>query len=396
MRVGRCHLALLIACSLVMAGASDADDSDEDASSLADSVLSLDPEPLMVSFSSLLHTKHGGDVSKLFSAYNRFHDASKVDGEQALGNQEVRALLKDVGLGNLAVRGELASLAIRIADSSGDGRVSEAELRATVDVAGCWLGKGDSDAVLEPSRRLSTRLGAAISAESLDSVFDIVQQEVHTCSAPIGAWWASGWLSRLQREERASPIVSADLSLPHEAKCVDALLGRALAHGKKSDGDGAKGTLASRGQLRKSLKQAGVDSLLARHLLASALLDALDDDRDKRLGAHELRDGLTLACRAYASVTERSTTLATAVRALSLPTAAGGFSPVDFRDALNSNEKAAVARIPAEQLAIARAAIAHAATKLSPEVSTALAASYVRLLPAAALKVGGERAKDEL
>ena len=45
---------------------------------------------------------------------------------------------------------------------------------------------------------------------------------------------------------------------------------------------------------------------------------------------------------------------------------------------------------------MARAAVAHAATKLSPEVSTALAASYVRLLPAAALKAGDERTKDEL
>ena len=290
-----------------------------------------------------------------------------------------------MGLGNLAVRGELASLAIRIADSSGDGRISEPELEVTLAVLDCWLGEGADDAVLAPSRRLAKRVESALAEQSLDGAIGLVQEELHgVCAAgAIRAWWASGWLARLRDSELSSPIVSTDFGhLPDEAQCADALAARALAHGKTKDG-GAP--LASRGQLRKALKAVGVDSLLVRHLVAAAWLDAMDRDRDERLSRDELADALNLACTFYASVKARGTTVVAALRALSLPAAAGGFSPAEFRAALASDSATAAARIPSAQLATARAAAVppQSVQKLEPERAAAVAAAYVRLAPEA-------------
>lgn len=387
-------VVLLFQCAHHISGM---ENDDEDGSSITDGILSLDPDPLIVSFAAL-RKKHS-TIHNLFEAYNRFHDGSKKDGgAQALGNQEVRALLKDVGLGNLAVRGELASLAIRVADSSGDGKVSEPELEATLAVVDCWLGEGTDAAVLAPFRRLASRVESAAADQSLDGAIGVVQEEMHgVCAKAIAGWWASGWMARLRESELSSPVVATDFArLPDESQCADALAARALAHAKAKDGQGLP--RASRGQLRKALKAAGVDSLLVRHLLTVAWIEAMDKDKDEKLARDELADAFNLACEFYAAVKQRKTTVVAALRALSLPTSAGGFSPADFRAALASDSATKVAGIPAAQLATARAASVppQSTQPLEPERAAAVAAAYVRLAPEAVLAAGDGGAKDEL
>ena len=106
-------LVALLALSSVHAG--DDDDEQEAAALEAGFLSAAETEDLLINFAAL-RKKHG-DISTLFSAFNRFKDESK-QGEQALGYQEVRALLKDLGLGNMAVRHEMANLATKVTDSS--------------------------------------------------------------------------------------------------------------------------------------------------------------------------------------------------------------------------------------------------------------------------------------
>ena len=128
----RLSLALALALLGVFSARAEDDSDDRDANGLVSSMPSVEEaEEMFVAFAAL--RRQHGSPKALFDHYNRFQDASKETGEQGLGNQEMRQLLKDVGLGNLIVRGELANLAIKLTDSSADGRVSERELDATCE-----------------------------------------------------------------------------------------------------------------------------------------------------------------------------------------------------------------------------------------------------------------------
>ena len=119
-------LLLALFCAGSRAADATADDDDDQAASELETALNVfksaaEIEDLVVNYANLVR-KHGS-AAALFGQYNRFQDASK-SGEQALGHQEVRAMLKDIGLGNMAIRGEMANLATRVLDASGDGKVS--------------------------------------------------------------------------------------------------------------------------------------------------------------------------------------------------------------------------------------------------------------------------------
>ena len=361
------------------------EDSDDEARTLAEQLPSLEESDKLIDNFKALRKKHGTDEA-LFAAYNRFTDASKADGEQALGYQEVRALLKDVGLGNYAIRGELAKLAIRGVDSSGDGRVSQRELAAALNVADCWIDGSRADPAAE--------------------MIDVL----HTCSESVRAWWRSGWATRLETEERRLPLVREVLALPSAQQCEAALLERSYAHAKRESSGGAAAAkedvvLAGHTALRKSLKLAGVGSLLLRHLWATMLIEGLDADADRRLSAAELALPISLSCEAYGAVVARGTSATAVVRAFSLPASSGGFAPAAYTAALGSDQAAAA--VAPHTLELARTAVAGATAtreeeavrqqpfELGPSAAVAIAATYVLLAPEAALRMGVQD-KDEV
>ena len=220
-----------------------------------------------------LYASHNHNTLALFAHYNKWTGVLEKDGrdgEQALGKQEVRALLKDIGLGNVLLRGELAALAIRLVDSSGDGKVQLAELAAALDVATCWLdvygGAGEA-LVLAPAHRLAHKASAALANER-GAVAELVESELHGC-APLEQWWKSGWQAALAaHEERAlgaGPITGGAPAC--EAALSGALAAPAAKHGGKKDG------LAGATAIRAALKAKGLEPLLVRHpgALAPAL-----------------------------------------------------------------------------------------------------------------------------
>ena len=377
-RSGIALMVLLLGLGAHAEDVVEADDDDSEAQALASALPSPDESEKMLDNFKALRKKHGS-VASLFAAYNRFHDGSKADGGvQALGNQEVRQLLKDIGLGNLAIRGELAKLAIRAIDSSGDGKISERELGATLAVADCWIGEG---------------------ANPSADAFEVL----HSCAPSVLAWWRSGWSDRLESEELRLPIVGQVLALPTAEDCQDNFLEQSLAHAKL-EGLTDEVPRAGHTALRKSLKKFGVSSLLVRHLLASSLIDGLDSDRDRRLGAHELQQPIDLCCQAYGAIAGRGSSATAVGRALSLPSDFGGFTPDAFVEALRAPD--ASVRIKETTLDMARDVVTRALTarddatkplEVSPSEAVAVAAAYVRLAPQASLDLISQNGvKDEV
>lgn len=350
-------------CAASAEQAADVDDTDDDALALAAALPAPEESDEIFAKFKALRTKHGS-IASLFAAYNRFQDRSKSDGVQALGNQEVRALLKDIGLGNLAIRGELAKLAIRAMDASGDGRVSEQELGVGLEVIDCWQ-----------------------AADTSREAFEIL----HSCAPAVAAWWQGGWFERLRAEERRFPIIQQALALASEEECERALLDKSLVYAQ-----GPSPLHAGPTALRKALRQAGIGSLLLRHFAAAALIDGLDTDGNRKLSASELNLSIQLTCQAYGSVRARGTSLAAVLRALSLPTGNGGFTPDAFVDALHADQAARA--LDSRTLELARDAIHQASVarqdaaqplELSPSSGVAVAAAFVRLAPEQALLAAG-------
>ena len=333
---------------LLLAGArSEPDEGEALVSSLP---AAAEAETLFLAFAKILHT-HGGNATRLFDKYNRFHDTKHSGGEQALGVMEVRELFKDIGLGNLLLRGELAKIAIVLLDSSGDRRVSLRELRAALDVARCWVGEGDPasepQAVLAPLHHLGERLGAVGATPGFKSISGLVQSELHACAGPIGAWWDSGWLRTLQAAERGNEVARAMRGeLPREtvSSCVEHMVDRVLRHAKESPlheaveaverragVGGPRSARASARAVRGALQRGGLASPLLRHLVAAGLVGWLDADADRRLNATELGgDAAKAACQVAHALVDREATAVAVLRALSLPAAAGGYPPRDF------------------------------------------------------------------
>lgn len=291
-----------------------------------------------------LKKKHAGSNKKIFEAYNRFHDTKHSGGEQALGMQEIRSLLKDLGIGNYALRTPISELTISLLDSDGDGRVSEPELSVALDVVDCWLGAledddADTAAILVPSARLRAALDLFAIKPSYDVFANTVRQELHSCSGPVQGWWDS-WsvrLSELEREGRARlPELTRVVDVP---ACAAQLPARLLVPPSPSGSYSAeRATLeaASRKALRSGLKRLGVKSMVAQQAAAMALLAALDDDGNGKLGAEEIEPLSRLLCATYAAVSARASDSVVAfVRALTLPE---GFSPDLFAEALHAFE----------------------------------------------------------
>ena len=367
-----------ICCLLLFTGEARAnaenEDDDSAVSSLEASIPSIEQsEALVTNFKRILHEKHGGSAAQLFAAYNRFLDASKSDGEQALGNQEVRQLLKDIEIGNVAIRGEIANILILIVDSSGDARLNEREFAAALGIVDCWMHA-------DPSNTFYGTL--------------------HSCAAAVRAWWQSGWLVRLEAEEANNPILATDLKHTDPAACSAALVQRTLAHVKKAkQGDAEVG--AGHTAVRKALKASGLKSLLLRIIFASGLIDALDLDGDKKLTASEIKGPYTSACVTYGAILAREATITKAIRAISLPASSGGFPPADFVARLGDDAAAASVGLDASTLSLARKAVAAADPNSpfeaeSPGQATAVAQAYVRLLPSAALALDQPTSKDEV
>lgn len=405
-------LRLLALLSLALAGRAD---DEVDALDAALSGESSSVEAHLLSFARL--RAKFGTAQALFDHYNRFRDVSKSTGEQALGTLEVRALLKDVGLGSLVLGGELAGAAIAATDSSGDGKVGLDELEAALGLAGCWLGDGaDDEAILAPGRRAVRRVLEAVAGEP-GALKLAIEREAHACRA-VGAWWASGWASKLAAAEAAS--LPAPLRLPAEqcaAGLADELLaaesrlglgklglkGKEGKEGKKGKKEGASGTA-----IRSVLKARGVEPLLARHLAAKAAIEALDADGDRRLSRAEIEPIAAHACRIYGAILSRDTTLSAAVRAISLPAAEGGFTPAAFAKLLGAEgspppRTGAGGALQIATLIRARRAMAEPSDDpLPPDgvdgvaQGAALIEAYVRLAPKESL--GGAKAakRDEL
>ena len=370
-------------------------------------------EDLIVSYAKM-RQKHV-TKSALFTQYNRFQDASKETGEQGLGNQEVRALLKDLGLGNLALRGEMAKLAISATDASGDGKVSEKEFDAALALVDCWIGyltnpeaadtPSGRDAILTPSRRLAERLDKLAKEQSLAAAAEIVREELHSCAAGIQSWWTTGgWAKRLRAEEAKSVVIKEDLKekdpiseIGSYRACTVKLLTRLFQFARRPTGErggkeiifaylneGGDDLIATRGNIRKALKLAGIDSLLIRHLIASKIIEELDrHPKDKHLNINEIRHEFMLACRLYDAIEARGTSLTAIARAATLP-APNGFSLDQLMVALQkgTDKRNKLAREAADTTGQHK--------KLDPMTMTALAEAYVELVPDRALGKGKE------
>ena len=253
----RLGLLGLLACLDTVACAEEVDTMPDDADgpALQASLLAVNGAKVAETAATLLYTKFDDSSSKLFEHYNRFKDASKQTGEQALGTQEVRQILKDIGLANFALRGQLAAAAISVCDSDGDGKVSERELGAVIGLARCWLGSSDSTrAAVERIAALGARVGDDWHATPL------LLQELRSCAGLRP--FVSRWSGRLHNVASAAVHKVAALHQP-ENECVASLLPQ-LRGGHTA--------------LRKLLKGHGVEPLLARVLLASGVLLYADGD----------------------------------------------------------------------------------------------------------------------
>ena len=354
-------------------------------------------ENVFLSFATLLRG-HKNEASALFAKYNTWKDAN-ADGDQALGTQEVRALLKDIGVGKpqaLVLRGVVADAVINILDSSGDGKVSESEISPAVDVLACWMGAGpDTDGVLAPARALVASAEAAIKARTLRAASAVVDEVHAACAAPVHAWWSSSWEARSRlAEDVAFPPSGHSTS---EDGCSAALIENILSVA----GRDKTGTVGSKG-LRTALRKHGVENVLSRHLVAHGIIGVLDTDGDRRVGAPELTDAARAVCETRAALIARGASLADAARALVLPTARGGFPLSAFATALASSSDAPAGLDAAEALRVSRQAVGEAADRpvdaVDVAIASALARTYVRLAPAAALAsgAGAGKGKEEL
>ena len=268
------------------------EDFDDDATEL-DEVLpsAAEAKTLLHNFAAIF-SKHGRDASRLFVAYNSKVDATD-NGMQHLNKQELRVLMRDIGVvGTRLLRAELVEAAIALLDSSGDRKVSEAELAAAVDLLGCWLGDGgrtndaqsaagpgDVGGTLTRAQQLGSKLSALGEQRSLIAFFAL-QEEVHaTCTSSLDAWWQSGWSQRLSHLFHSSDAAKHELSGRKDVyHCAARLPDRLLTHAFYT-----KPLRAGVTAFRTMLKLGGVSSLLLRHVVATRLVHLLDRDSDGKV-----------------------------------------------------------------------------------------------------------------
>ena len=351
--------------------------------------------------SAKIMRQHGGEASKVFASYNRFIDTKKSDGVQTLGNQEVRALLKDVGIGNVALRGAIAEIATLLLDSSGDSRVSEGELAAGLGLLSCWvdLTASDDAAVLAPLRRVDEKFQALQrSGLSANAVAALVAEEYHgVCSDGVAAWWASGWARRLSAFEKGIVAALSELSNDSVEVCASRLVDRLLSQSTTDEELKHKKDQPGQRAVRTALKLAGLNSIFARHAAATAIVAALDADRDGKLAREEMADASVAICRVHKALSARATSFTALARGLSTA-APAGYPPVSFLTDLASSRAADAigdsARLESARAA-ARAADLSDAQVVTAEMAIAMAEAYVRLVPADVLPRQDEEGKGK-
>ena len=132
----RGSLMICVALALASSAAAVAHDAEETAAAVSNDDYDAnmpsadDLERWLVGFNALRH-KHGDSHSAIFEAYNRFKDTAKSSrGEQALGLQEMRALLKDVGVGNMVLRTALVEVAFAVLPRADSGVFEKPAARA--------------------------------------------------------------------------------------------------------------------------------------------------------------------------------------------------------------------------------------------------------------------------
>ena len=361
-----------------MQDARDLPDSPGDVNDLQRAFKNVNLEDVLTRFGKLLSEYHWSDG--LFREFNHWTDKDAA-GEQNLGFQEVRSLLQDIGLGNLLLRGELATALIQACDRTGDKRINTVEFAAVVNVGSCWLQNATDGDVLGPGRQLAAAMEAAPGPYAAAS---LLGDSVRACEAETRAiselWtlWAP-WLKSLE----ASVMPPATLASAEACTdaAADALLGP--EPGKPVMVDGAlvapkrggkkRPQKVGRASVRNELRKRGVRAFLVRVVAADAIVKLGDTSGDKQLDRDELKAAAARPCAVAAAAAERGVTLADVGRFAAL----GGYTPAQFRADLDADAS--------DALAAARAAAA-ATEPPTPDEVAALAEAYVRLAPLKATK----------
>ena len=242
----------------------------------------------------LLHTTYAGDVSKLFDHYNRFTDGTT----QALGNQECRALLKDLDVGPYALRGEYATAMIAAGDGDGDGKLSLPELSAMAGALGCWLWPNGERKTTDLLKQLTGWLekDGDDSRGDVSAAFGVL--EAHRDCPNLRRFYSRCVRGRV-RKAAADLYEAVRAEAPADQAGCAASLVRAIR--AATIGDGASGP----GALRRFLSQRGVKPLLLRQAVAQALVGAADADSDARLSADELDSLVQPVCAVHAALGAR-------------------------------------------------------------------------------------------
>ena len=206
-------------------------------------------EKVGTKFAAIYLGTYSADAHAYFEHYNRFKDGAL----QTLGPQEVRELLKDLEIGPFALRGEYASAFTQLLDADLDGRVSEAELRAVLDVASCWIDGSNRDAPLAGVFALGA---LAEAAPASTAGLRALMAAVRACSGLRSLW-------ELHRRRTAKLEVALlralALNQAHDSEfaCAAAMIGPVTAATRGGGGVGA-------GALRRWLKALGMEPLLLR------------------------------------------------------------------------------------------------------------------------------------
>ena len=149
--------------------------------------------------------------------------------------------------------------------------------------------------------------------------------------------------------------------------------------------------------VRTALKLAGLNSIIARHAAATAIVAALDADRDGKLAREEMADASVAICRVHKALSARATSFTALARGLSTA-APAGYPPVSFLTDLASSRAADAigdsARLESARAA-ARAADLSDAQVVTAEMAIAMAEAYVRLVPADVLPRQDEEGKGK-
>jgi len=365
----------------------------------------------------LLRLKPGGS---LFADYAEPDETTE---KATLGVIQVGKLLTDIGFHDPLLIEDLSRILVNITSApTGGAGVSESELRVVLDILRCYAVDADGQASSKPLRRLVARVSALASETRTGrDIANLIAEELHPCAPALTTWWSSGWSEWLSAYERGSKAVNQELAeaIKRPYVCAGRLPDRILSHAEKGEYShtSPKGHVhyappkTEVAGIRAALKLSGVESLLARHLLAEGMLDIFDLNGDRHLNQKEMWTDAMKICQIYAALLARSSTATAVLRALMLP-APGGYPPAAFLSALTDGEatKAALVRVPDMKVEdgqlrsivekrIEQASAIDMEAPLTTEGLMLLAEAYIWFVPPAVLAAGDikrKAARDEL